>query len=318
MLNKKVYVEGEPVVAHVLLKNTRATPMRSHWFVYGRNFSVQATILDGPRKGMSVPLSGVQPNPPPRLVRWLQEIKPQAVVTTALDVVVGDISEVAPQFLKAETLSGSSDTPAVDRYALTPGGYQLVIRHEEAEQSGHIFPEGRPDLARYPKPFSAKSSVSFRVRSPNRVEREALNLFQIRPVSYLIRHGQAAQAESRALDEFQTLVRKYSKTRYAPYARYYIGRILQTQGKYLEAARAYEQLFGKHPRFSLRADALYYLALCQSRVGKASNTARASQVLQKLKHEFPAHLIAPNIVYNAPLSRVEALEKELQELKPTS
>lgn len=306
-VNKKVYVVGEPIVAAVTLKNNGARPAAFTWFSYDNGFYLSVKNATG----TSVPLFGEQGDPSPRLTRWQASIAPASKHTTAFDLVVGDIVEAHPAFPRAEVIDFRHTPVQVVRHSLWPGKYSVEV----AQDTGLVPPAPATEAEKQSPPWHVerlRAATPFTVRQPNTLEVAALRLFKRRPYPLSTDETVVSQTQRQSQDDalaaMRVLVADYPGTPYAPYARYYIGRILQVQGKYLEAAQAYETLFVKHPRFPLRADALYYLSFCQAQAG---NTGRARQVLQKLKKEFPSHLIAPNIIYRDAQSRIEALDRKL-------
>ncbi len=291
-LNKQSYLLGEPVVVSSLVTNQASEPKETSWFSYGDKFFIQ---VESPVKGEVQFPSPVETERQQIFTMWRRKLLPTVSVSTALDIVVGDVSELSPFFPHAEEISQVEAKGYVSRYFLEPGSYTLVASHILSE------PWRRPL-------YAATAQVPFQVKEPNEKEKAALSLFRQRPIIFARNKEELTHSQDNALQSYRTLLDKYPETPYAPYARYYIGRILQVQEKWPEAAAAYEATLKAHPDFPLKADLLYYLAFSYARAG---DKPKARQVLQTLQKEFPNHLIAPNIRYLEKLSRVEALEQEL-------
>src|SRR5690606_11957510 len=77
----------------------------------------------------------------------------------------------------------------------------------------------------------------------------------------------------------RTIVKQYKKDFYAERASYMIAQILQNQGKYEEAAKAFTTYLASYPKGSSRDDAEYSLALA---LLSAKDPAKAKNVLAKL------------------------------------
>lgn len=294
--NKSNYITGEPIVASFKITNLSNQAIEDFWFSYDNGFFV--TLDDG--AGQKASLAGIHAARVRLLTLWKQSLTPQESVTTTLDIVVGDVVEVSNFFLRGERVDMSRE-PVQASFLLQPGKYVVVpIQRYPTRPWQH-------GLDRW---ISYTAKAPFEVREPTEREQAALDLFKLRPLTgnYPPDPERVPRSQAAALAAYRELVAKYGDTPYAPYAQYYIGRILQVQGKWAAAAAAYQTTLQKHPDFPLKADLLYFLAFSLAR---ADDKPQARQVLQRLETEFLHHLIAPNIRYLEKLSRVEALQQEL-------
>jgi hypothetical protein len=80
------------------------------------------------------------------------------------------------------------------------------------------------------------------------------------------------------------LVAKWPDSRYAPYARYFCGRYLQTHDDLDGAIAAYRALIEKHPSMALADDAAYQIA-ATLRAQKKDAESRAQ--LEKVRRDYP-------------------------------
>jgi hypothetical protein len=309
-LNRQLYTLGEPVVATFTITNVGTRDREDVWFSYDNTLYI--AVED--QAGETVELYGNLADTMLRITWWRRRLPPSASVTTTMDVMVGDVVEVSPFFLRGEFADFMKEPLRVSQYALTPGSYTFraaqAVGRALHSSLDIVRPEGQATVRDPNSGGRLRATAPFEVRKPTDQEQAALELFKLRPALESYGYPKVAQSQQDALEAYQTLIQKYPETPCAPYAQYYSGRILQVQKKFQEAAKAYEALLKKHPQFPLRADALYYLVSCYA---KANEKAKGREVLQTLKKEFLNHLIAPTVPYQGKMSRVEAIEQELKE-----
>jgi tetratricopeptide (TPR) repeat protein len=297
-LNKQSYLLGEPIVVTLTLTNTGAEPKQEVWFSYDNGFYIE--VANSEEKHMS--LAGLQSDGQQLVTLWSKNLKPSEIVTTSFDIVLADIIQASPFFLRGEATLIRRDSVEAS-FVLVPDTYSLLVRQDYPVDWWSYEPKDR-------RQYTSKSS--FQVREPTDRAKTAFELFKLHPLNGKFPRDpdRPARSQAAAIAAYRELIEKYSDTPYAPYAQYYIGRILQVQQKYSQAVTAYQATLQKHPDFPLKADLLYYLAFCHARAG---NKDKAQEVLTTFKKEFPNHLVAPNIRYLEKISRVEALEQELKQ-----
>ena len=286
-LNKSVYIVGEPIIVNLKITNLGTETVEGIWFSYVNTLRYEIRTVKGENL---VPLFVYYSFYHRDVTLWRRQMQPQDAVTTAMDVMLGDIVEVSPDYERVEFHDSQMGQASTH---LKEGVYSIEVSHK------------------LPKPLKGLMSATakFQVRQPTEREKVALGLFHPRPYEVYNHKAQVIKTKTAAIEEclvsYQQLCRDYPDTVYAPYAAYYIGRLWQNQQKWADAITQYESILRKYPAFPLKADLLYYLCACYL---DSMEKNQARQLFHELKREFPDHLSAPTVTYVGDKSRLDALE----------
>jgi tetratricopeptide (TPR) repeat protein len=139
--------------------------------------------------------------------------------------------------------------------------------------------------------------VTIRVIEPDGVDGQAQRLFVALEQGRLACGYGATRA---ARDSFQEILRKYPRSRYAPYAAYYLGLHYRTQGQHKQGIELLERILADYKGFPLKAELSHRLAITYYETGRK---AEAKKLLMDLIAKEPHDVFA---------RRAERLLRELE------
>ncbi|GAA0853419.1 tol-pal system protein YbgF [Aliiglaciecola litoralis] len=87
-----------------------------------------------------------------------------------------------------------------------------------------------------------------------------------------------------AIPQFQSFLKTYPNSSYAPNAHYWLGQLLFNKQEWVSAGEQFETLVKRYPDSSKRADALFKLGVVEQR---RDNLAKAKQLFQQVMTEYP-------------------------------
>jgi tetratricopeptide (TPR) repeat protein len=140
-------------------------------------------------------------------------------------------------------------------------------------------PEGRN------KPLSSEP-ITITVVKPDGVDRQAQGLFMGREQGELASGRGASQT---AVESFYRILREYPRSRFAPYAAYYLGSYHLGQRERKEALELFERILRDYKDFALSANVRYELSLAYTATG---NKGQARKCLNELISKEPSDLAA--------------------------
>jgi len=204
--NKRVYLEGEPVIVSVVVENRGKAP------VEGRFFCVELTMVWAihDETGREVRLDRRQGGViAPALTSYILTLKPKERASTAFDTVSG--TAWAYGLATGESIVQEDGAFVARKLLMSDGRFRVRVACE--------IPNKEP--IEWLRAFTPE----FQVQPATGDDAEALKLFRWRAVA-----GKQ-EYNLRVAEKFRKLYRDFPKSPYSPFAKHFEGTILEAEGK---------------------------------------------------------------------------------------